>query len=133
MAVNRIDDLELAGKRVLIRADLNVPVSNGLVTSDARIRASIPTIEHALHAGAAVVVMSHLGRPEEGRFDNDNSLQPVAHRLGELLGRKIALLGEISECQSIAIGDVGLLENVRRTHRLRDDRDLADVGCEEPI
>ena len=113
MAVNRIDNLDLSGKRVLIRADLNVPVADGVVTSDARIRASIPTIEHALNAGAAVVVMSHLGRPEEGQFDEANSLAPVADRLGTLLDREISLLSEVADCQSIGVGEIGLLENVR--------------------
>ena len=113
MAVNRIDDQDLTGKRVLIRADLNVPVADGVVTSDVRIRASVPTIEHALSAGAAVVVMSHLGRPEEGQFDEANSLRPVAERLGALLDREVALLRDVSDCPSVGAGEVGLLENVR--------------------
>ena len=74
----KLTDLDLAGKRVLIRADLNVPVKGGKVTSDARITASMPTVEHCLKAGAKVMVMSHLGRPEEGVFSEENSMQPVA-------------------------------------------------------
>ena len=85
-------DVDIASKRVLIRADLNVPIADGVVTSDARIRASLPTIERALAANAAVVVMSHLGRPTEGEFDAASSLAPVALRLGELLNRPVALL-----------------------------------------
>ena len=83
----RMADLDLAGKRVLIREDLNVPVANGAVTSDARIRASLPTIRMAMEKGARVILMSHLGRPEEGKFEPEFSLAPVAHTLSELLGR----------------------------------------------
>src|SRR5690554_8111368 len=85
MSVLKMTELELKGKRVLIREDLNVPVKDGQVTSDARIRASVPTIEHALNAGAKVIVMSHLERPEEGVFSEENSIQPVATHLGKLL------------------------------------------------
>ena len=113
MAINRIEETDIRGKRILIRADLNVPVSDGVVTSDARIRASLPTIEHALAQGAAVVVMSHLGRPEEGVVDEANSLRPVAVRLSELLGREIPLLKTVADCGAVNAGEVGLLENVR--------------------
>jgi phosphoglycerate kinase len=89
MAVINMADVDLAGKRVLIREDLNVPVNDGVVTSDARIRAALPTIEMALAENAAVLVMSHLGRPVEGEFDPEFSLQPVATRLGELLRRQV--------------------------------------------
>ena len=82
MAVLKMTELDLAGKRVLIREDLNVPVKDGKVTSDARIRASLPTIQHALAAGAKVIVMSHLGRPEEGVYDEESSMKPVAAHLG---------------------------------------------------
>jgi hypothetical protein len=81
MPILRMTDLDLRGKRVLIREDLNVPVQDGVVTSDARIRASLPTIQHARNAGARVLVMSHLGRPEEGVYDEEFSLAPVAKRL----------------------------------------------------
>jgi phosphoglycerate kinase len=113
MTILRMTDLDLRGKRVLIREDLNVPVQNGVVTSDARIRASLPTIQAARQAGAHVMVMSHLGRPEEGVSDEEFSLAPVAQRLSELLGFKVRFekdwLGGV-ECER---GEVVLLENVR--------------------
>ena len=106
--------LDLAGKRVLIREDLNVPVKNGRVTSDARIEAALPTLREALAAGAAVIVMSHLGRPVEGAFDPALSLAPVAARLGELLGRPVPLVADwIDRGVAVAPGDIVLLENVR--------------------
>jgi phosphoglycerate kinase len=112
-AVQRMTDVDLRGKRVLIREDLNVPVQNGVVTSDARIRASLPTIQAALAAGARVMVMSHLGRPEEGVHDAEFSLAAVAARLAELLGQKVRFerdwLGGV-QCEP---GEVVLLENVR--------------------
>ena len=88
----RMADLSLAGKRVLIREDLNVPVQKGVVTSDARIRAALPTLELALDAGARVIILSHLGRPEEGKFDPELSLAPVAAKLSELLGKPVTLV-----------------------------------------
>ena len=88
----KMTDMDLAGKRVFIRADLNVPVKGGVVTSDARIVASMPTIAHALKAGAKVMVTSHLGRPEEGVYTEENSLQPVADVMSELLGQKVRLV-----------------------------------------
>ena len=91
MKVRRMTDLALAGKRVLIREDLNVPVANGVVTSDARIRAALPTLRLAMAAGAKVFVMSHLGRPQEGVYDEQFSLAPVAKRLAELLGKPVEL------------------------------------------
>ena len=112
-SVLSMSDVDVSSKRVLIRADLNVPVSGGAVTSDARIRASLPTIEKALTEGAAVIVMSHLGRPTEGAFDAEASLAPVALRLGELLNRSVALLPDLDACASVAYGEVALLENVR--------------------
>jgi phosphoglycerate kinase len=86
MKVLQMADTDLRGKRVLIREDLNVPVKDGVVTSDARIRASIPTIRYALDQNARVFILSHLGRPEEGRYDEQFSLAPVAAKLSELLG-----------------------------------------------
>ena len=83
MSIQRMVDLDLSGKRVLIRQDLNVPVKNGKVTSDIRIQASVPTIEKALAAGAAVMLLSHLGRPVEGQYDEASSLKPVAERLSD--------------------------------------------------
>jgi phosphoglycerate kinase len=107
-------DLALKGKRVLIREDLNVPVKAGKVTSDARIQAALPTLRMALDAGAAVVVMSHLGRPEEGKYDEQYSLAPVAERLGELLGVPVPLIRDwrISGA-GVNPGEIALLENVR--------------------
>ncbi len=113
MSVVRMADVELSGKRVLIRQDLNVPVDGGEVTSDARIRASLPTIEAALDAGAAVMLMSHLGRPTEGQPDDKFTLQPVADRLSELLGREVSLVRDWIDGVEVAPGDVVLLENVR--------------------
>jgi len=108
-----MENLDLAAKRVLIREDLNVPVSNGRVTSDARIRAALPTIRTALEKGAAVMIMSHLGRPVEGEYDPQFSLQPVADRLGELLGRSVRLQKDWLDGVDVVPGDVVLCENVR--------------------
>ena len=113
MSVVQMSDLALSGKRVLIREDLNVPVKDGKVTSDARIRASLPTIRAAQEAGAAVMLMSHLGRPTEGQPDDAFSLQPVADRLSELLGRDVPLIRDWIEGVDVSPGDVVLLENVR--------------------
>ncbi|PPD49731.1 MAG: phosphoglycerate kinase [Methylobacter sp.] len=113
MSIQRMVDLDLSGKRVLIRQDLNVPVKNGQVTSDIRIQASVPTIEKALEAGAAVIVMSHLGRPVEGLYDEDSSLKPVAERLASLLGKPVRLEKDWLEGITIAPGEVVLCENVR--------------------
>ena len=113
MSIKRMVDLDLAGKRVLIRQDLNVPVKNGQVTSDIRIQASVPTIEFALAAGAAVMVMSHLGRPAEGVYDEASSLKPVAERLSLLLGKPVRLEKDWLDGITIAPGEVVLCENVR--------------------
>lgn len=113
MSVIQMSDLELSGKRVLIREDLNVPVDSGKVTSDVRIRASLPTIRAAQEAGAAVMLMSHLGRPTEGQPDDTFSLRPVAERLSELLGRDVQLISDWIDGVDVAPGDVVLLENVR--------------------
>ena len=113
MAITRMSDVELSGKRVLIREDLNVPVADGVVTSDARIRAALPGIEAALAANAAVMLMSHLGRPTEGEPDDAFSLAPVARRLGELLDREVPLVKDWIDGVEVAAGNVVLLENVR--------------------
>lgn len=113
MSVIRMTDLELSGKRVLIREDLNVPVAGGVVTSDARIVAALPTIRAALAANAAVMLVSHLGRPKEGQADAAFSLKPVADRLGELLDRSVPLLTDWIDGVDVGPGDVVLLENVR--------------------
>ncbi len=110
--ITNMADLEISGKRLLIREDLNVPLSAGKITSDARIRAALPTLQAAVEAGAATLIMSHLGRPTEGEFDAAFSLAPVAARLGELLGRNVALV-ELDQIPDLAPGDVALLENVR--------------------
>ena len=94
MTVLKMTDLDLQGKRVLIREDLNVPVKDGVVTSDARILASLPTIKLALEKGAAVMVCSHLGRPTEGEFSAENSLKPVADYLSKALGRDVPLVAD---------------------------------------
>lgn len=117
MNFKRMTDLDLAGKRVLIREDLNVPVKDGKVTSDARIRASLPTIEHALKAGAKVMLMSHLGRPTEGEYADEFSLQPVAEHLGNLLGRDVPLVKDWLDGVEVADGQVVLCENVRFKRR----------------
>jgi len=106
-------DIDLAGKRVLIREDLNVPISDGVVTNDARILAALPTIKQALAANAAVLVMSHLGRPEEGVFSADQSLAPVARRLAQLLGTDVPLISDFSGGVNVEPGQLVLLENVR--------------------
>jgi phosphoglycerate kinase len=111
--INKMADYDLAGKRVLIREDLNVPIQGGVVTSDARIRAALPTIRHALEQGARVLVMSHLGRPEEGVFSEEASLAPVAKRLAELLGVPVPLKRDWLAGVEVAPGAVVLLENVR--------------------
>ena len=114
MSVLKMSELDLSGKRVLIREDLNVPVNNGEVTSDARIRAALPTIELALNAGAKVMIMSHLGRPTEGEYNEAFSLQPVANHLAKLLGRDVPLIKDWLEgAFDVAEGGVVLLENVR--------------------
>ena len=115
----KMTDLDLAGKRVFIRADLNVPVKNGVVTSSARIVASMPTIEFALKAGAKVMVTSHLGRPEEGVYSEENSLQPVADVMSKLLGKKVRLVknwlapNAPKDSLTIENGELILLENCR--------------------
>lgn len=113
MPIVRMTDLDLTGKRVLIRQDLNVPVADGKVTSDQRILASLPTLRAALDAGAAVMVMSHLGRPKEGVWSEADSLAPVAARLSELLGRTVPLAREYIDGVDIAPGQLVLLENCR--------------------
>ena len=90
----RMSDVDLAGKRVLIREDLNAPVADGVVTNDKRLRAAVPTIRTALDAGARVMIMSHLGRPTEGQYDEQFSLAPVAKQLSVLLGATVPLVGD---------------------------------------
>ena len=119
-------DLDLAGKRVLIREDLNVPVEDGRVTSDARIRASLPTIRLALEKGAAVMLLSHLGRPTEGEFEPKYSLAPVAEHLAGLLGQPVRLERDWLDGIVLQPGDVVLCENVRfNKGEKKDDEGLA--------
>ncbi|MDQ6974225.1 MAG: phosphoglycerate kinase, partial [Mariprofundaceae bacterium] len=114
MSVIKMTDLDLAGKRVLIRQDLNVPVAEGKVSSDKRIRASLPTIEHCVKAGAKVLVMSHLGRPTEGSPEEKFSLAPVAAHMSGLLGQDVRLVKDyLGTDIEVADGEVVLLENVR--------------------
>jgi phosphoglycerate kinase len=113
MPILKMSDVHLAGKRVFIRADLNVPIHDGQIGDDTRIRASIPAIEQALKAGAAVMVTSHLGRPEEGVYSEENSLAPVAKRLSELLGRPVELKRDWLNGVDVKPGQVVLLENCR--------------------
>jgi len=127
MAFIKLTDLDLAGKRVLIRADLNVPVKDGKVTSDARITASMPTVEHCAKAGAKVMVMSHRGRPEEGRADEENSMQPIAEDMSAKLGKEVRLIKDYLDGGfEVADGEVVLLENVRfNAGEKKDNEDLA--------
>jgi len=113
MPVKKMADLDLNGKRILIRQDLNVPVKDGKITSDIRIRASLPAIQLALDSGAAVMLMSHLGRPTEGEFDSAASLQPVADCLADLLGKPVRLEKDWIDGINIKPGEVVLCENVR--------------------
>ena len=113
MSILRMTDLDLAGKRVLIRQDLNVPIADGKVTSDQRIIASVPTLERALEQGAAVMVVSHRGRPKEGAWSEADSLAPVAKRLSELLGREVPLVKDYLDGVEVAPGNIVMLENCR--------------------
>ena len=126
MKVLRMTDTDLRNKRVLIREDLNVPVQDGKVTSDARIRASLPTIRYALDQQAKVFILSHLGRPEEGKFDEALSLQPVAAKLSELLGKPVALRRDWLDGVDTPPGTAVLCENVRfNKGEKKDKEDLA--------
>ncbi|MGD8874931.1 MAG: phosphoglycerate kinase [Gammaproteobacteria bacterium] len=127
MSFIKLTDLDLAGKRVLIRADLNVPVKDGKVTSDARITASMPTVEHCAKAGAKVMVMSHRGRPQEGLVDEENSMQPIAEDMSAKLGKPVRLIKDYLEtAPQVADGEVVLFENVRfNAGEKKDDETLA--------
>ena len=126
MSVTRMSDLDLRGKRVLIREDLNVPIENGRITSTQRLDAALPTIVAARDAGARVMVMSHLGRPKEGQFDGESSLAPVAKWLGGKLGRPVRLVRDYLDGVDVADGEVVLLENCRmNVGEGKDDEALA--------
>lgn len=113
MQFKKLTDLALAGQRVLIRVDMNVPVKNGVIGDDTRIRASLPSILHCLQAGASVILMTHLGRPTEGEPKPEDSLAPVAARLSELLGKTVTVTNTWQAGLTLAAGDVVMLENVR--------------------
>jgi phosphoglycerate kinase len=122
----RMSDLDLANKRVLIREDLNVPIKDGRVSSDARILAALPTIEQALAQGARVILMSHLGRPTEGEYEAQFSMQPVADYLAELLERDVPVVADWQQGLEVAAGEVVILENVRfNPGEKKDDEQLA--------
>ncbi|MEY8239912.1 MAG: phosphoglycerate kinase [Cycloclasticus sp.] len=126
MTVINMHDLDLSGKRVLIRQDLNVPIKDGKVSSDARIRASVPTIQQAHAAGAAVILMSHIGRPKEGVYDEEFSLKPVAEHLSSLLGKEVRLEKDWLNGVEAEAGDIVLCENVRfNVGEKADDETLA--------
>ncbi len=126
MSILRMTDLDLAGKRVLIRQDLNVPIEHGRITSEQRITASLPTLKLALEKGAAVLVTSHLGRPQEGVWSEADSLAPVAARLSELLGVPVPLLKDWVDGVEVAPGHIALLENCRMNPgEAKDDETLA--------
>src|SRR6201996_6319781 len=113
VSVTRMSDLDLRGKRVLIREDLNVPIENGRITSTQRLEASLPTIKAARDAGAKVMVLSHLGRPKEGKFDEEASVAPWAKWLGEKLGKEVRLVRDYLDGVDVADGEVVVLENCR--------------------
>lgn len=126
MTVKLMSDMDLKGKRVLIREDLNVPIMDGKITSDVRIRAALPTIKAALQGGAKVIIMSHLGRPTEGEYEEQHSLKPVAAHLSELLGKEISVVRDWKSGLTMADGEVVLLENVRfNLGEKSDDEGLA--------
>lgn len=113
MTIKLMSELDLMNKKVLIREDLNVPIKNGKVTSDARLKAALPTIKQALDGGAQIILMSHLGRPTEGQYDSQYSLQPVADYLSDMLGIDVLLVQDWQQGIAISQGQVALLENVR--------------------
>lgn len=126
MSIKEMMDLDLAGKRVLIRQDLNVPVKDGVVTSDARIKASLPTIKHALAQGAKVMIMSHLGRPTEGESSEEFSLQPVVNYLSDVLECPVRLAKDYLDGVELDSGELVILENVRfNSGEKKDDPVLA--------
>ena len=131
MSFLRMEELNLAGNRLLIREDFNVPVEAGKVTSDKRIRAALPTVEQALERGAAVMLMSHLGRPTEGQFADEYSLAPVAECLSGHLGLKVRLVRDWLDGVDVGHGEVARLEDV---HGLPAKRDAVDRprGAAEP-
>ena len=131
MAILKMTDLDLAGKRVLIREDFNVPLHDGVISDDTRIRASLPGIQYALSKGARLLLVSHLGRPTEGKFDEKESLAPVARRLSELLGSEVALKRDWLDGVSVGPGKAALLENCRfnKGEKKNDDALARKMGA----
>jgi phosphoglycerate kinase len=126
MSIRRMSDLDLSGQRVLIREDLNVPIDDGRITSETRILAALPTLKLALEKGAAVMVTSHLGRPKEGQWTEEDSLAPVARRIGELLGRDVPLIRNWVDGVDVQPGELVMLENCRmNVGEAKDDEDLS--------
>ncbi|OJX91473.1 MAG: phosphoglycerate kinase, partial [Legionella sp. 40-6] len=113
MKLKQMNEIQLAGKRVLIREDLNVPIKDGIITSDQRLQAALPTIKAALDAGAAVMVLSHLGRPEEGRFEPRFSLQPIADYLAKHISYPVRFVEDYLDAIAIRPGELVVCENVR--------------------
>ena len=133
MPIQRMTDMNLRGKTLVIREDLNVPLKNGKISNDKRIRAALPTIEYALKQGAGVIILSHLGRPKEGVFDEQTSLAPVAARLQECLGRHVLLTSDFETAKTVRPGGVVVFENVRcfKGEKANDPelaKKLADMG-----
>ncbi len=126
MSIINMIDLDLADKRVLIRVDFNVPVKAGVVTSDVRIQAALPTIKHALEAGARLMLMSHRGRPVEGQFTEEDSMRPIANQLASLLGKEVELVADYFDGVDVEPGEVVLFENIRcNVGEKSDDPELA--------
>src|SRR5688572_16857083 len=126
MRFKRMSEVDLRGKRVFIRCDLNVPLEDGRISEDTRIRASVPGIRHALEQGAAVMVTSHLGRPTEGELRPEDSLLPIAKRLGELLKKEVPLVQDWVDGVQVKPGQVVMLENCRvNKGEKKDDEALA--------
>lgn len=126
MTIKKMIDLDLKGKRVFIREDLNVPLEDGRITSDKRIRAAFPAIRQAVKAGAKVMIVSHLGRPEEGKYEAKYSLAPVAKRLSEMLGQEVPLVKDWLDGVDVASGQAVVCENVRfLVGEKKDDEELA--------
>ncbi len=127
MAFLKLTDQDVSGKRVLIRADMNVPLKDGNISDDTRIRASLASIQYCLDKGASVIVMTHLGRPTEGEFHPEDDVAPVAAHLGKLLGKEVAVLNDWHETQpALKAGEVAMLQNVRIN--LGEGKNHADLG-----
>ena len=129
MHIPSLYDLSIAGKRVLIREDLNVPLDGGRITSDARILAALPTLQHAIDQQAAVMVMSHVGRPQEGRFDSEFSLQPVADYLSQALSQPVRCVRDWIDGINVNPGELVLCENVRfQVGEMENSPELEQMG-----